>query len=391
MPTGMPLLAAEWLLWLSLAGVAYIYAGYPLLVAALGRLRPLAVERRPWEGDVSVVVVACNEAHRLPAKLDSIFASHGAERIVEVLVGSDGSDDETVTVLAGYPDPRVQCVHFDTRRGKPAVLNDLIPRCRSELVILTDARQALAPDGIDRLAANFADPEVGVVSGELKFRESSSPTAAAVGMGVYWRYEKFIRGAESKFRGVPGASGAFYAIRRSLCSPLPEQTLLDDVVIPMQAVAQGYRCLLEEGAIAWDVPSQSVGQEAVRKRRTIAGCAQLVINQPQWLLPWRNPIWWEFVSHKLARLASPWLLALALGMNLWLACNATSSPAYRVLLALQVAFYLLAALAWVLHRSGKRVALLGPVLMFVSLNVTTLAALWDACRGRFRATWQRTS
>jgi cellulose synthase/poly-beta-1,6-N-acetylglucosamine synthase-like glycosyltransferase len=373
--------------WCSLAALAYLYAGYPALAWLLGRIRRRDLRRAPWTSGLSIVVVAHNEAHRLRAKLDNLLACDGAERIVEILVGSDGSDDDTAAVIAAYPDQRVRLLHFPERRGKPAVLNALVPQCRSELVVLTDVRQMLAPDALSRLAENFADERVGVASGELVFRESNHDTAAAVGMGAYWTYEKLIRKSESRFRGVPGATGALYAMRRSLFRPVPENTLLDDVVIPMQAVEQGALCLLETGAIAWDVPSQSTRQESVRKRRTIAGCAQLAVNQPRWLLPWRNPIWWEFVSHKLARLASPLLLASLLAASVAL----SAAPLYASAMLLQVAFYLAAFCAWLLQRRSLRAPLLGPVLMFVSLNLTTLAALWDACRGRYRAAWQRSA
>jgi len=383
----------DWVLAGSLAGVAYIYAGYPLMVWLLGRLCRRGAARGDWTGPISVVVVACNEARRLGPKLDSIFRATAADRIAEVLIGSDGSDDDTPAVVAAYPDPRVRLVPFAERRGKPAVLNDVVPLCRSELVILTDARQALDPEGIARLAACFADPGIGVVSGELMFRTDDRDTSAARGMGAYWAYEKLIRKSESRFRGVPGATGAFYALRRELFRPIPPETLLDDVVIPMQAVEQGMRCLLEPGAIAWDTPSQSAEQESIRKRRTIAGAAQLIVNQPRWLLPWRNPIWWEFVSHKLARLASPLLLLLALAVNVGLTCQPGRLPAagYGALLGAQCIFYGLALIAWGLARTGRRAPLLGTVLMFVALNVTTLLALWDAARGRFHAAWRRSA
>jgi cellulose synthase/poly-beta-1,6-N-acetylglucosamine synthase-like glycosyltransferase len=376
----------EVLFWCSLAGLAYIYAGYPLAVWMAGQLTSRPRRGDAWSGEVSVVLVGYNEAARLPGKLRSILASGASERILEILVGSDGSEDGVADVVAAVDDPRVRLIHFNMRRGKPAVLNDIVPQCRAEVVVLTDARQLLEPSAIARLTGPFADPSIGVVSGELMFRESQDDSAAAVGMGAYWKYEKLIRRSESDFRSVPGATGAFYAIRRDLFRAVPDNTLLDDVVIPMQAVESGYRCILESGAVAWDTPSQSARQEAVRKRRTIAGCAQLILNQPRWLLPWRNPIWWEYMSHKLARLLSPLLLAALLASNLALA----SLPAYRVLLILQGVFYCAAIGGWMLARHGRKASVLGPVLMFVSLNVTTAFALWDACRGRFRAAWQKT-
>ncbi len=373
--------------WLSLALLAYIYAGYPLLVWLLGRVRPLTLRRETYSGRMSVVIAGYNEGGRLARKLESLFASDCASQIEEVLIGSDGSDDNTTEVIATYGDPRVRLVTFTERRGKPAVLNDLVPQCRTELVMLMDARQALEPSALSRLAACFADERVGVVSGELVFRSANADSTAAEGIGAYWKYEKFIRKSESRFRSVPGATGALYAIRKSLFRPIPQQTLLDDVVIPMQAIEQGYRCLIEPGAIAYDTPSQSTQQESVRKRRTIAGAAQLIINQPRWLLPWKNPIWIEFLSHKIARLCSPALLLVAAGTNIALA----GQPLYCFMLTLQFCFYAAAGVGYLFQRQGKKSSLFGLPLMFVSLNTTTTGALWDALRGRFRATWQRSA
>jgi cellulose synthase/poly-beta-1,6-N-acetylglucosamine synthase-like glycosyltransferase len=374
------------LFWLSLCSLGYIYAGYPALVWVMSRLRPRAVRKAAWQKPLSVVIVGHNEAHSLPRKLDSLFRSSSAPWIVEVLVGSDGSTDDTAEVVARYPDERVRLLAYNFRRGKPAVLNEVVPRCRSEVVILTDARQEVDPLAIERLTANFADEHVGVVSGELMFRPAAGgDTAVAEGIGSYWAYEKFIRKCESRFRSVPGATGALYALRRELFRPIAVDTLLDDVVIPMQAVEAGYRCLLESDATAWDTPSQSTRQETVRKRRTIAGCAQLALKQPRWLLPWANPIWWEFVSHKLLRLASPLLLVTLLVANIPLSAR---TP-YAWGLFGQGLFYLAALVGWFCQLTGHRLKSAGIPLMFLSLNLTTLAALWDASRGRFQATWQR--
>ena len=156
----------------------------------------------------------------------------------------------------------------------------------------------------------------------------------------------------------------------------------------MKIVTQGYRCVFEPRAIAWDTPSQSLGRESVRKRRTIAGAAQLVVNHPSWLVPWNNPIWLEFVSHKLLRLASPFLLLVVLVTNYALV---STHLLYAGLLFGQVAFYYTAFAGWMCQRIGQPSVLFGLQLTFMTLNLTTLAALWDAARGRFRVTWQRTT
>ena len=373
--------------WFSIIGVAYIFVGYPVLVFVMSRCRPLRTQKKVNTSPISVVIVAFNEATRLPQKIASVLGSDDAHLIQEILVASDGSTDNTAEVIASLNEPRVKLLAFAERRGKPSVLNEAIPQCENELIVLTDARQDLDRRAIAELAANFADETVGVVSGELVFKAAGNTTTAAHGIGIYWKYEKFIRTHEGRFRSVPGATGALYALRRSLFRPIPPQTILDDVVIPMQAIAAGTRCLFEPAAIAYDLPSDSTSKESIRKRRTIAGAAQLMVNHPGWLLPWRNPIWLEFVSHKLARLVSPVLLGVAMIANVRLSTN----PIYGVLLTLHVTFYLSALAGWLFQRAGQRSVLFGAQLMFVALNLTTIAALCDAFRGRFRATWQRTA
>jgi cellulose synthase/poly-beta-1,6-N-acetylglucosamine synthase-like glycosyltransferase len=377
----------EILFWACAVLLAYIYAGYPLMVWMLARLRPRPVRKGEFPGTVSVILVAHNEAARLANKLSNLLAASAAGQIIEVFVGSDGSTDSTPVIASAHPDLRVHAVAFDQRRGKPGVLNDLVAKASGEILLFLDARQDLAHDALERMLANFADPDVGVVSGELVFLRDADTGTAGEGIGFYWTYEKLIRSAEAKYRSVPGATGAIYAMRRELFRPIPGQTILDDVVIPMQAVEQGFRCVLERGAEAYDRPSVSTSKESIRKRRTIAGCAQLIVAHPRWLLPWRNPIWWEYCSHKLLRLVSPLLLLGAGLANLWLMRN----PFYSVLLALQFAMYASALAGWMSQQLGRKSPVFGPSLMFVSLNATTLAALWDALCGRFQATWRKTA
>lgn len=376
----------EIIFWASFAGLVYIYLGYPILVSLLARACPMRRKQKPVDQQVSVVIACHNEAERIHQKLTELLLSSQAGLVDEVLIGSDGSSDEIASALNALNDTRVRLIEFPERRGKPAVLNDLIPQCRNDIVVLCDARQVLSDDAIPELLANFADSQVGVVSGELMFRQSSTDSTASRGIGAYWRYEKMIRRAEAQFRSIPGATGALYAIRRETFNPIPESTLLDDVVIPMNAVTQGWKCVFERNAIAWDEPSSSMGREAIRKRRTIAGAAQLIIHHPSWLLPWRNPIWFEFVSHKVLRLTSPALLLSVAVSNVMLLGELT----YSLLLLGQLCFYYSAFAGWLCQKFGRPSSIFGIQAMFLTLNATTVAALFDALRGRFRVTWQRT-
>ena len=378
--------------WLSLLGLFYIYLGYPLLVKGLARLRPMSrvvptgvLNGNEVDKKVSVVVASYNDVDNLETKLRHLFATPQEAFIEEVLIGLDGSTDDSEARIAELGIPQVRMFAFKERRGKPAVLNDLVGHAKSKIVVFCDARQILSDDAIPLMLANFEDPKIGVVSGERTFRADDSQTTAGKGIGAYWRYEKAIRKAEARFRSVPGATGALYAIRKELYRPIPESTLLDDVVIPMQAVSQGYRCIYESNAIAWDTPSDSIGKEAIRKRRTIAGAFQLVVQHPSWLLLWCNPIWLEFVSHKLMRLLSPFLLLIVASSHFAL----VGDPFYRVLLVVHLAFYYSAMAGWLCQRMGKPSVLFDVQLMFITLNLTAVVALWDSLRGRFRVTWKR--
>lgn len=373
------------LFWISAVGLAYIYLGYPVLVWTLARVRPKPRVRDDGQRRVSVVMAAYNEQRRLPEKIASLLASQGADRIEEILVGSDGSTDGTVAAVKSCGDARVRVIEFPQRRGKPSVLNDLVPQCHAEIVLFTDARQAVHPQALGRLLSAFADPAVGVVSGELVFAPDPLATTAARGMDAYWRYEKFIRKSEAAFSSVPGATGALYAMRRDLFRPLPPHVLLDDVAIPMGAVAQGARCVFEEDAIVYDEPSGTTEQESVRKRRTIAGNLQLATLQPWLLVPGRNPIWFQFACHKMLRLLSPYLLLAAWFCNVML----HGAALYKVTLAVQGVFYLAALAGWLAQAAGLRAGPAGAALMFVALNATTMAAWGDALRGRYRVEWER--
>lgn len=371
--------------WFSAAMLGYIYLGYPMLVGLLARVRAKPRMRDDGQRKVSVVLAAFNEQRRLPEKIASLLASDGADRIEEIIVGSDGSTDGTAEAVRAAGDPRVRVIEFPERRGKPSILNDLVPQCRADIVLFTDARQEIHPQALGRLLSAFADPAVGVVSGELVFTPDPLATTAARGMNAYWEYEKWIRKNEASFASVPGATGALYAMRRDLFRPLQPDVLLDDVAIPMGAIAQGARCVFEEDAIVYDEPSGTPEQEAVRKRRTIAGNVQLAALQPWLLVPWRNPIWFQFVSHKMLRLLSPFFLLAAWFCNVML----HGATIYKVTLAVQTLFYLSAVAGWLAQAAGIRVGPAGAVLMFVNLNVATLLAWGDALRGKFRVAWDR--
>jgi len=365
--------------WISGVALAYTFVGYGALMRWLARRPPLEHKVPDQPLEVCVVIVAHNEAKRIGPRIENLLASDYPPEKLRVLLVSDGSTDDTVAQAQRLDPHRLTILTQATRAGKAAGLNAALARATGEIVVFTDARQRFASDAIARLAAHFTDPSIGAVSGELEIEASSSATGA--GVDAYWRYEKQLRAAESRLDSCIGCTGAIYAIRRSLFTPIPSDTLLDDVVIPMQIAARGARVIHDSQALAFDPQTLDPSREKRRKRRTLAGNFQMLFRHPGWLLPWRNRLWWQLISHKYLRLAAPFFLLTAFAANVAL----TPRLFYQATLALQILFYAAAALGF-LPRS-RRLKVLALPAGFVFLNLMVLRGfLLYLTRGN-RAGW----
>ena len=367
------------LFWFSLAALFYTFLGYPILIGLLARFAGQPPTKAPpaHPPAVSVVLVAFNEEARILPRVENLLAAHYPASQLEVLVVTDGSTDGTVAKLRALTDPRVRVLARAERSGKAACLNAAIPAARGELVVLCDARQRFAPHTIPELVANFSDPALGAVSGSLEI----DPAATGVGGGVdlYWKLEKFIRASEGRFSSTIGATGAVYAIRRTLFQPIPDDTLLDDVVIPMQiAVNHGKRVSFDPAAPAYDPQTTDPAKEKRRKLRTLAGNFQMLAQHPAWLLPWRTGLWWQLLSHKYSRIVAPVFMVTMFASHAALA----DQPLYRPLFLAHLAFYGLALLGLALPT--LRWKLLSIPAGFVFLNLMTVGGCVNWLRGAYR-------
>ena len=316
---------AETIFWISILYVVYTYAGYPLMLHVIAGLFPRKVRKRPVQAVpfVSVIVAAKNEAGVIGDRLENLLGQDYPPERMEIIVVTDGSTDGTDSIAAGYagsgqPGARAGVIHIrhPENRGKPAALNEGLERAMGDIIVFADARQQFEPDAVTRLVENFSDPEVGAVSGELVFREDSE-TSIRAEMGLYWDLEKWIRKKESRIHSVAGATGAIYAARRELVDPLPGSVILDDVLVPMRCVMKGFRTVFETRAVAWDTLSRDLSQEKKRKVRTLLGNYQLVQLMPELLSARRNPIFFQFVSHKMLRLLVPVFFLAAMTSSLF--------------------------------------------------------------------------
>lgn len=358
----------RWVFWASVLAILYTYAGYPFWLWVRSQWRPSPVRKAPIVPSVSIIMAVHNEERVLSQKLHNLFALHYLEDRLEIIVVSDGSTDETNKILTAQKHPSLRVILRPRHEGKAPALNQAIQRARGEIVIFTDARQRIEPEALNWLAADFSDPIVGCVSGELMLGNPDTGTALE-GVGLYWRIEKKIREWESAAGSMVGATGGLYAVRRKLLVPLPSNTILDDVYIPLHVARQGYRVVFEPHARAWDSMPTSPKHEFRRKVRTLTGNYQLLQLAP-WLLSRSNPVRFEFVSHKMLRLLAPLALAATFLSALFL-----QGGVYSVALGVQLAFYILGALAGVDLRIGFLERLSSAVFAFILMNTAAIVAL----------------
>ena len=333
---------------LSFTAVTYVMAGYPLLLKVLARYRSRPVTKGAVPRSVSILIPVRNGGAFIRDKLMSVLGQDYPKELVEIIVLSDESTDETDDVVREFAAAGVELVRLP-RGGKPAALNAGFRRAHNEILVLTDVRQTLDRGCVKALVSCFADERVGVVSGELLIRSGELSEQADI--GLYWRFETWIRRELARLDSMFGATGPIYAIRRSLAVDFPPEILLDDMYLPLTAFFRGYRLIVEESARAFDHPAK-LGGEFRRKLRTLAGNYQILQYMPQLLGP-RNRMWLHFVSYKVGRLLLPYIL-LALAVSSLLAGSVWG----RLVFTGMIAFAILAALdGWIPQKQSiKRVS-----------------------------------
>jgi hypothetical protein len=369
--------AAVWVFWIAVAGVFYPYAGYPLVLLLVRRFsaRPRPAGDAPLPS-VSMIIPVHNEAPRLLRKIANTLAlDYPADRL-EVIFVSDGSTDDTVPLIRSKSDARIALVELPQRGGKAAALNAGLARVTGEIVVFTDASIALAPDSLRAIVKRFVDPRVGCVSGEDRIPDTG-------GEGLYGRYELLLRRLESDVHSIVGASGSFYAQRRTLCTPFTEG-MAPDFLSVLRTVERGYRAISEPAAVGEMSSVKGAKQEFDRKVRTLLRGMTALFACKTLLNPLRFPVFaFELWSHKVLRWTVPFNLLAALVAPLAL----LDRPFYVVALVAQVAFYAGAAAAFAewanVHQSlPGRIAL-----YFSSVNAAILAAWYRYGIGERQELW----
>jgi cellulose synthase/poly-beta-1,6-N-acetylglucosamine synthase-like glycosyltransferase len=381
------MLLATVLFWVGWALIFYTYCIFPTALAFFARRRPKPFVPEAVDDDdlprVAMVVAAYNEATYLPAKLRNTAAiDYPADRW-EVIIGSDGSSDGTAAQLLTSDLPNLKPVVFQARRGKVSVLNDLMRRTDADIVVMSDANTIFAPDAVRKLVRHFQDPNVGCVSGELSLEQNGGVS----GEGLYWRYESWIKGNESRLGFLVGCNGGIFAIRRELYEPLPASTLVEDFVLTVRLIERGHVVRFEPEARATEPPCPSARAEMVRKTRIGAGGFQALGLTYGLLHPRHGLRAFAYFGHKVLRWLVPLFFVTALGANLSL----IGHPFYRTLLLLQLLGGGVAAWAYHAHPGVHPPRWTRPISYFYLMNYALMCGFIRFLFRTQRVTWERTA
>jgi poly-beta-1,6-N-acetyl-D-glucosamine synthase len=359
----------------SLACIVAVWALYPVLIglaALVARRRDRHETSGTWP-HVTAIVATRADAVSVRERVEDLLRSEYPEPLLDVVVAYDARATDPIAAWTGDDASRVRIVRGDEPGGKAAALNAGVRAARGAVLLFADSGQRFGPDAVALLARAVLRPNVGAASGRLELAQGAK--APALPLRLYWSLERWLRSREADVHSAVGVTGAIYAMRRELWTPLPEGLILDDLYVPMQLVLRGHRIAYVEAARAYETRATTDGNEYRRKVRTLTGVLQLCAWLPHTLTPLRNPVWAQFVTHKLLRLLTPyWLLICAV----WAATTVARQIGIAWLL---VAIALFAALLQLGTRPFR--ALRSAVVSSILVQVAAVRATANGARGRW--------
>ncbi len=389
--------ATGWIFWFCVVMIGYVYAGYPLILAVLARLRRPPETYRTVTPKVTLLIAAYNEEAVIASKLQNALGLDYPPDFLQILVTADGSDDRTTDIVRKFGDRGVELVYDPQRQGKMAAINRAMPLVRYEIVLFSDANNLYEEDTLRELVKPFSDPQVGAVSGKKSILSGQDGLSNADGM--YWRYESFIKANETRLGSCAGVSGEILAVRRSLYQAPPDKVINDDFFIGLSVLRQGYRLIYAPHAHSFEHSSLSEKDEAERRARIVAGRYQAMFRSGG-LLPWSRPfLVWQIISHKFLRPLVPLMMILALGANVaalvWPTQSSSQAWLYLaqpydwICFALQILFYFLAWSGGRIHARGILGKMLYLPTFLLNSNISAVVGLYSFLSGRQTSLWAR--
>lgn len=383
-------IAAASLFWLGVGLVFWSYAGYPIFIALLGFVVRRKVHKKDFEPKVTILITAYNEEKDIEAKIANCLELDYPKDKLQIVVASDGSSDRTDEIVQGIAARNAGGVEIllwrvEGRKGKTAAQNSAVTVSTGDIIVFSDAASMYDKPTLRAFVRNYADPRVGAVSGRYDYfvKEGSS---VGKGADLFWRFENFVKTQQSRIWTLTGASGCIYSLRRELYTELPAE-IISDLCEPLTVVRKGYRVVFEPEAHALEETAGKAKDEFKMRVRVIVRGMNGMLFVRSLYNPFRHPwVAFQLWSHKVSR----WLVwaycLMALIGNVPLAM--TGNRFYQATMALQVAFYVMALLAYFVEKAGKRIKILSIPLYFCVVNIASAISLWKVMRSEKIVTWQ---
>ncbi|OGW39521.1 MAG: hypothetical protein A2010_05280 [Nitrospirae bacterium GWD2_57_9] len=370
------------LFWLSIFVLFYAYAGYPLLVRLIAFFRANAPKRSASHlPSVTLLISAYNEEAVIEDKIRNSLALRYPRDLLEIVVVSDGSDDGTAQIARGFAGQGVRLNHYEGRIGKTACLNKAVPDSNGDIIVFSDANALYDADALKHLAENFADPGVGLVTGYTRY---ASPDSAGASVGLYAAIEKFTKQAESEIGSCVGADGALFALRRQLYRPL-RQTDINDFVIPLNVVRQGFRAVLDERVFCVEQAAGDTRAEFRRQVRITNRTLRALFANRDLFDPVRHGLFaFQLFSHKAVKFVAPFFFILFIVCTV---LQAGRGPGYFLLLLAMAGFGLLAAAGRRDRRRNVLDRLSSLCGTFAAANAAIIGGWFQFLKGERYTTW----
>ncbi len=377
------MLILQFFFWLAVAVPLYAYFGYPLTLLLLRFLLHRTIAKKPITPRLSLLIPAYNESSNIEKKIVNSLALDYPAELIEIVVACDGSKDNTPELankMAERPETngRVRVLDYPVNMGKIMVLNTAVQELSGEIIVFSDTSAILNPNALRLLVRNFADPKVGSVSGKYTVIK---PHEVDIGGSedFYWKYETFLKTQESRVASAIGGHGHLHAIRRELYPFPPPGTINDDYIIHASVIAKGWRAAYEPEAVIREEAKEMTGFG--RRIRIMAGNIQQLREIRPLLRPFRPLPVFFFLCHKALRLLVPFAMILAFLTNIFL----RHYLIYQILLAGQIAFYILALLGFYLRLRPKLLML---PYYFTMINASAFLGMYYVLTGMKRMPWK---
>jgi cellulose synthase/poly-beta-1,6-N-acetylglucosamine synthase-like glycosyltransferase len=373
--------------WIVVLLIVYAYVGYAAAVLLLSLFvhRPVRSDDA-YEPDVTLLITAYNEERDIARKLEDCLRLDYPASKFEIIVASDGSTDDTDRIVNSFAarHDNVKLIRVEGRVGKTETQNQAVAQARGEVIVFSDATTEYRGDAIRKLVRNYADPDVGAVSGKYSYRtlEKSAMGRSTI---VFWDYENLIKSRQTRIKTITGCCGCIYSVRKKAYVPLPG-SVISDLVEPLKVIERGYRIVFETEAIAYETTTEKVKDEFRMRVRVITRGMNGILYVRRLLNPFKYPfVAFQLVSHKVLRWLVPILLVILFGATLALVGRHWF---YGLALGGQAAVYGLAGLGVVAERLGYKLRVLALPLYFCVVNLAALVGMFNIIRGERKMVWE---